>query len=73
MRTLDPARTTDYRAAMTITCLVCGLAVVGSVVPTVEQMVNAGAPTLPNPRPHTMINDLGTAVVIGLFFFAAYE
>jgi hypothetical protein len=42
MRTLDPTPTPEYRAVMTVVCLSCGVAAVGSVFPAVEHVVNAG-------------------------------
>jgi thiol:disulfide interchange protein len=42
MRTLDPARTPEYRAAMTLIVGACTLAALGSVLPVVEQATNLG-------------------------------
>ena len=42
MRTLDPSRTAEYRAAMTLIVGVCTLAALGSVIPAVEQATNLG-------------------------------
>ena len=42
MRTLDPSRTPEYRAAMTVIVGACTLATLGSVLPVVEQATNAG-------------------------------
>jgi hypothetical protein len=42
MRTLDPSRTPEYRIAMAVTVLVCGLAALGSIVPVVERATNLG-------------------------------
>jgi hypothetical protein len=42
MRSLDPSRTPEYRAAMTLIVGACCLAALGSVVPAVEQATNVG-------------------------------
>ncbi len=42
MRTLDPSRTPEYRAAMTVIVGACTLAALGSVFPVVEQATNVG-------------------------------
>jgi hypothetical protein len=42
MRTLDPSRTPEYRAAMTLIVGACTLAALGSVLPVVEQATNLG-------------------------------
>ena len=42
MRTLDPSRTPEYRAAMTVIVGACTLAALGSVLPVVEQATNVG-------------------------------
>jgi hypothetical protein len=42
MRTLDPSRTPEYRAAMTVIVGACGLAALGSVIPAVEYATNVG-------------------------------
>ena len=42
MRTLDPSRTPEYRAAMTVIVGACTLATLGSVLPVVEQATNVG-------------------------------
>lgn len=42
MRTLNPTRTPEYRIVMTVISVGCGLAVLGSVVPVVDQVVNLG-------------------------------
>ena len=42
MRTLDPSRTPEYRAAMTLIVGACTLAALGSVLPVVEQATNVG-------------------------------
>jgi|SoiMethySBSTD1v2_1073268.scaffolds.fasta_scaffold4027187_2 hypothetical protein len=42
MGTLDPTRTPEYRAAMTLIVGACTLAALGSVVPAVEQATNVG-------------------------------
>ena len=40
MRTLDPSRTPEYRAAMTLVVGACTLAALGSVIPVVEYAAN---------------------------------
>ena len=42
MRTLDPTRTPEYRAAMTVIVGACALAALGSVIPAVEYAANVG-------------------------------
>jgi hypothetical protein len=42
MRTLDPTRTPEYRAALTLIVGACTLAALGSVIPAVEQASNLG-------------------------------
>jgi hypothetical protein len=42
MRTLDPSRTPEYRAAMIVIVGSCGLAALGSVIPAVEYATNLG-------------------------------
>ena len=42
MRTLDPSRTPEYRAAMTVIVGACTLAALGSVIPAVEYAANVG-------------------------------
>ena len=42
MRTLDPSRTPEYQAAMTVIVGACTLAGLGSVLPVVEQAANVG-------------------------------
>ena len=42
MRSLNPSRTPEYRAAMTVIVGACTLAALGSVIPTVENAANAG-------------------------------
>ena len=50
MRTLDPSRTPEYRAAMTVIVGACGLAALGSVIPAVEYAANLGMPgSAPSP------------------------
>ena len=40
MRSLDPSRTPEYRAAMTVIVGACTLAALGSVIPVVEYAAN---------------------------------
>ena len=42
MRSLNPSRTPEYRAAMTVIVGACTLAALGSVLPVVEQAANVG-------------------------------
>ena len=54
MRTLDPSRTPEYRAAMTVIVGACTLAALGSVIPAVEYAANVG-----------MAGLVGLAVLVG--------
>ena len=42
MRALDPSRTPEYRAAMTVILGACTLAALSSVIPAVEHAANLG-------------------------------
>ena len=42
MRTLDPSRTPEYRALMSVIVGACTLAALGSVIPAVEYATNLG-------------------------------
>ena len=42
MRTLDPSRTPEYRAVMTVIAGACTLAALGSIVPAVDYAANVG-------------------------------
>jgi hypothetical protein len=42
MRTLDPSRTPEYRAAMTLIVGACTLAALGSAIPAVDYAANVG-------------------------------
>ena len=46
MRTLDPSRTPEYRALMTVIVGACTLAALGSVIPVVEYAANVGMASL---------------------------